>query len=435
MQYPITTDKIKLLVYVVLAEEQKEGLQMNKRRLLCVFLVMVTAFILHGCLNVSDETTEAATGKEPVSTTEITTELPTEEERIEEQITTILNGMTLEEKVYQMFIITPEALTGYKTVTAAGDATKEALKKYPVGGLIYFAKNLLNEEQTTEMLSNTQTYAEEITGLPIFLCVDEEGGRVARIGNNTGFDVPKVAAMQNIDSEKAAYEAGATIGKYLSEFGFNLNFAPDTDVITNPLNSVIGGRSFGTDPVIVTKYGMAYSNGLHNYSILSTFKHFPGHGATEGDTHEGFAYTSKNYEELKKSELIPFANAGKAGVDVVMVAHISVPNIIGDNTPCTLSYKMITEILRGDLGYGGLVITDAMNMGAITEKYSSETATIMAIKAGADLILMPENFESAAKSVLAAVANDEINEARIDESVRRIIKAKLNTEQYRQIVR
>lgn len=120
---------------------------------------------------------------------------------------------------------------------------------------------------------------------------------------------------------------------------------------------------------------------------------------------------------------------------LVMVAHISVPNIIGDNTPCTLSYKMITEILRGDLEYDGLVITDAMNMGVITEKYSSETATIMAIKAGADLILMPENFESAAKSVLAAVANDEINEARIDESVRRIIKAKLNTEQYRQIVR
>ena len=427
---------------------------MNKRRLLCVFLIIVTVFISHGCLTVSDETTETATGKEPVSTTEITTEhkvvielpstsilesettfesseeettiaLPTEEELLEERITAILQNMALEEKVYQMFIITPEALTGYKTVTAAGDETKEALKKNSVGGLIYFAKNLLSAEQTTEMLSNTQNYAKEITGLPIFLCVDEEGGRVARIGNNTGFDVPKVAAMQNIDSEKAAYEAGATIGKYLSEFGFNLDFAPDTDVITNPLNSVIGDRSFGADPVIVTKYGAAYSGGLHNYGILSTFKHFPGHGATEGDTHEGFAYTSKNYEELKKSELMPFAGAKEAGVDVIMVAHISVPNIVGDNTPCTLSYRMITEILRCDLGYDGLVVTDAMNMGAITEKYSSDVATVMAIKAGADLILMPEDFESAAKSVLVAVTNGEISEARIDESIRRIVKAKI----------
>ncbi|MBE5949641.1 MAG: glycoside hydrolase family 3 protein [Lachnospiraceae bacterium] len=432
---------------------------MNKRRLLCIFLIIVTAFILHGCLTVSDETTETATGKESVSTTEITTEhkvvielsgtsilesetsfdnseqettmaLPSEEEFLEEQITAILQNMTLEEKVYQMFIITPEALTGYKTVTAAGDTTNETLKKYPVGGLIYFAKNLLNAGQTTEMLLNTQTYAKEITGLPIFLCVDEEGGGVARVGNNVGFDVPNVPAMQMITDEKAAYEAGATIGKYLNELGFNLDFAPDTDVITNQLNSVIGDRSFGEDPIIVTKYGAAYSDGLHSCNILSTFKHFPGHGATEGDTHEGFAYTSKTYEELKESELMPFASAKDTGVDVIMVAHISVPNIIGDNTPCTLSYKMITEILRGDLGYDGLVITDAMNMGAITKKYSSETATVMAVKAGTDLILMPENFESAAKSVLAAVANGEISEARIDESVRRIIRVKLNIEQY-----
>ncbi len=415
-----------------------------RKKWLYMITVILIMLALQGCVPVSGGTTETATRQESASTAETTehkviielpttsafeqettTNFPTEEELLEEQITAILNGMTLEEKVYQMFIITPEALTGYKTVTAAQDATKEALEKYPVGGLIYFAKNLLNAEQTTEMLTNTQNYAKEITGLPIFLCVDEEGGRVARIGNNAGFDVPKVAAMQTIDSEKAAYEAGTTIGKYLSTLGFNLDFAPDTDVLTNPQNSVIGDRSFGADPVIVTKYGTAYLNGLHNHNILGTFKHFPGHGATEGDTHEGFAYTNKTYEELKNLELVPFAKAGEAGADVVMVAHISVPNITGDNTPCTLSYKMITEILRGDLGYDGLVVTDAMNMGAITEKYSSDTATVMAIKAGADIILMPEDFESAVKSVLNAVVNGDITEARIDESVRRIIRAKI----------
>ncbi len=261
--------------------------------------------------------------------------------------------------------------------------------------------------------------------MPLFTCIDEEGGRVARIGNNSGFSVEDVGAMYYLNSKEEAYQAGATIGAYLSNLGFNFDFAPDADVLSNPRNNVIGDRSFGEDPGIVKERSVAYSDGLHSANVLSTFKHFPGHGATEGDTHAGFAYTNKSYEELKQEDLVPFAAAGAAGVDAIMVAHISPPNVIGDNTPCTLSKKVITDILRGDLGYEGLVVTDALNMGAISQHYSSGEAAVMAVEAGVDLLLMPKNFESAVKGIKTAVQDGRITEARLDASMRRIIRAKL----------
>ena len=144
--------------------------------------------------------------------------------------------------------------------------------------------------------------------------------------------------------------------------GFNVEFAPDADVLTNSANSVIGDRSFGTEPNFVAECAASYSDGLHGAGVLSTFKHFPGHGATADDTHQGFAYTNKTLTELKENELIPFMKAQDEGVDFIMISHISVPNILGDNTPCTLSEYMISEVLRGDLGYQGIIITDAMNM-------------------------------------------------------------------------
>lgn len=337
----------------------------------------------------------------------------------------ILNSMSLEQKIYQMFIVTPEALTDGDNVTTADEATRAKLAECPVGGIVYFSGNLIDAAQTREMLRYTQEAAADIEGIPLFLCVDEEGGRVARIGNNKGFDVVKVGPMGNIKSEKGAYKAGKKIGAYLKELGFNLDFAPDADVLTNQNNTVIGDRSFGEDARTVLCYAGAYSDGLHANGILSTFKHFPGHGATEADTHEGFAYTDKTYEELLTAELVPFAGASEAGIDLIMISHISVPNVTGDDIPCSLSHRMVTEILRGDLKYDGILVTDAMNMGAIVEKYTSGEAAIAAINAGVDMILMPQDFHQAAADVLAAVERGEISEERIDASVRRILAVKL----------
>ena len=347
------------------------------------------------------------------------------EEQMLEEVEEILAGMTLEEKVYQLFIITPEALTGSNTVTAAGETTRKSLENYPVGGLVYFSKNLKDPAQTKKMLQNVMAFSYEVEGLPLFTCIDEEGGRVARIGSNPAFGVEKIGCMQEVEDEKEAYEAGETIGTYLSRLGFNFDFAPDADVLTNKSNKAIGDRSFGSDSDRVVKMAAAFSDGLHSQNVLSSFKHFPGHGAVQGDTHDGFAYTDKTYEELLKSELKPFMAAGSLGVDAVMAAHISVPEITGEDTPCTLSEKMITDVLRRDLGFEGLIITDALDMGAITQNYTSRQAAVLAFRAGVYMLLMPRDFKQASEGILEAVEKGEISEERIDESLRRIIKVKL----------
>ena len=289
--------------------------------------------------------------------------------------------------------------------------------------------NLVSESQTRKMLGNVQEYAQEITGLPVFLSVDEEGGTVARVANNDGFSVEDVGDMADIgasgDAGKA-YEVGETIGTYLSGLGFNLDFAPDADVLTNPDNAVIGVRSFGSDSQLVSDMVLAEMDGLADAGVLSCVKHFPGHGGTAGDTHEGYAYTDKTLDQLKAAELVPFAAAVEAEVPFVMVSHISVPQVIGDNTPSSLSETMVSEVLRDQLGYDGIVITDALNMGAIAEKYSSSEAAVRALSAGVDMLLMPADFESAYNGVLQAVEDGTLSEARIDDSVRRILRVKLS---------
>ncbi|MGE5422807.1 MAG: glycoside hydrolase family 3 protein [Ignavibacteriales bacterium] len=351
------------------------------------------------------------------------------DETLEQRIHQKLSAMTLQQKVAQIFVITPEALTGYKTITAAGEVTSNALKSYPVGGLVYFGANLVTPDQLKTMTRNTQQYAEKIEGMPLFLGIDEEGGSVARIGNNRKFRVKKYSNMAFIGAAKdfnKAYEVGDTIGGYLHEYGVNLDFAPDADVLTNSNNTVIGNRSFGTDADLVAKMALETAQGLARNQVLSCFKHFPGHGATEGDTHEGYAYTNKTLNELKNSELVPFQAAADNHIPFIMVSHISVPNVIGNNTPSTLSKVMITDILRNQMGYDGIIITDAMNMGAIVNNYSNKEAVIQAIEAGADMVLMPQNFEEAYQGVLDAIADGTISEQRINESLERILRVKLN---------
>ena len=340
----------------------------------------------------------------------------------------VLDSMTLEEKVAQLFMITPEALTGTDTVTAFGSTSQSCYDLRPVGGIIYFSKNLQNPDQTGQMLENAQNYAMSRNGIPLFLGVDEEGGRVLRIGSNAAFGVEKVGAMQEITAqggEAAVLEAAETIGSYLSELGFNLDFAPVADVLTNPDNTAIGDRAFSSDPEVVAQMAGAYAKGLKAHNVMAVYKHFPGHGDTLEDTHEGYAYSNKTVDELSSQELIPFSDGAEGAADMIMAAHISLPKITGDDTPASLSRAVVTDILRKKIGYDGVVITDSLGMGAISEHYSSEQSAVLAIKAGCDMILMPADFESAYQSILAAVKNGEISQERINESVYRILKLKL----------
>lgn len=360
-------------------------------------------------------------------------EMPSEEELLQAKISEMLTDMTLEEKAAQMFMITPEALTGTGQVLEAGDVTRAAIDKYPVGGLIYFTQNLQDPGQVRSMTGNVQKFAEERTGLPMLLSVDEEGGTVTRFGGNPSFDYDPSADMAGIGASgdpQQAYALGEKIGKFLSSLGFNMDNAPDADVLTNPANTVVKDRSFGSDCDTVSEMALAELEGLEDQGVKGLLKHFPGHGATTADTHEGYAYTDATLEEMKSNELVPFADGIEAGVDIIMVGHISCPQVTGNEEPASLSEKMITGVLREDMGFDGVVITDAMNMGAIAENYSPAEAAVKAVLAGVDMILMPEDFQQAYTGVLNAVKSGKITQERIDASVTRIIGLKLEMSGY-----
>ncbi len=343
-----------------------------------------------------------------------------EEDYMGELVDAILSEMPLEDKVAGMFIVTPEALTGYSTVTQAGDVTQEALNKYAVGGLIYFAKNIEDEEQLKALLSGT----ESMSRYPIFLGVDEEGGTVSRVaGSGIGvIQVGDMAAIGESGDTSQAYEAGLTIGAYLKDMGFNLDFAPVADVAAAG-EGELGDRVFGSDPALVSEMVANLVDGLEGTGVSSCLKHFPGIGDVEGDTHDGKVETAKTLDEMRASDFPTFQAGIDAGADFVMVSHVTAGAVDEASVPCSMS-ETIMNVLRDELGFEGVIITDALDMGAITEYYTSGEAAVQAIAAGADMLLMPENFQEAYEGVLAAVKDGTIPEERINESLERIYRIK-----------
>lgn len=421
---------------------KKRNLQISDRKNHCLkkgkyflslsLMLCLTAGLLAGC-GTKEKELEGSIGSADSITEQ---EKPmSEEEALAKKVQEKLSEMTLEQKAAQMFIITPESLTGVGTAVQAGEQTKSCLEKYPVGGIIYMGANVKDPEQISQMLGNTMQYSQEITGLPIFLSVDEEGGTVARVASNSAFDVTDVGNMSDIgatgDAQKA-YEAGRTIGAYLHQLGFNLDFAPVADVLTNSENQVVKKRSFGSDAELVSQMVEQEVKGLEEENVLACIKHFPGHGATGGDTHKGTVVISKTLEELKQAELIPFEHQIEAGISFVMVGHFSVPNITGDDTPCSLSPAIVTDLLRDELGYDGIIITDGLDMEAVSDRYSSGEAAVLAVEAGVDMLLMPADFKSAYEGLLAAVKDGRISEERMDESVTRILKVKMQMDSYQE---
>lgn len=338
-----------------------------------------------------------------------------------------ISNMSLEEKVAQLFIITPEALTGVDSVTMAGDYTRSSFNNYPVGGIVYFENNIQSESQLYEMASAMQLISMERIQLPVFLCTDEEGGSVNRITGRGVADVPYIPSMYEIGTmgdPKEAYNIGFTIGSYLKRMGINVDFAPVADIYSNPENTVIGTRSFGGSPELVSEMVGNEVLGMKSVNMKATLKHFPGHGDTAADSHSGMAMSYKTLDELRMFELRPFKAGIEAGTDFIMLGHITFPNIINDGIPASLSKWCVTDLLRNELGYEGIIITDALNMGAVSNYYSSGDAAIMAIRAGVDMLLMPADFYSAYNAIVLAVQTGEISEERIDESLERILRVK-----------
>lgn len=390
-----------------------------------LLLSLLLALLLAGC---------AADAPEPVQTTAppsepvVTATAPTEPEVTETTappscVDTLMAGMTLRQKVGQLFIVTPEALDpgALTDITVWSDAMQETLADYSVGGVILFARNITGPEQVTAFNAALQN----ASAIPLFLCVDEEGGAVARLANNRAFDLPRyksAAAVGSSGDSADALEMGRTIGGYLSEYGFNLDFAPVADVNTNPANPVIGSRAFSSDAATAAEMADAMAQGLREMGIIPVFKHFPGHGDTAQDSHQELAVSYKTMDELCQCEWLPFLRAGST--DCIMVGHIALPGVTGDLTPATLSPEIVTGILKQDLDFGGLVITDSLSMEAITDSLSPGEAALAALNAGCDILLMPEDLPEAYNAVFAAVKRGEISADRLDAAVRRILELK-----------
>lgn len=339
-----------------------------------------------------------------------------------------LESMTLEQKVAQLFVVTPEQLTGVSQAVVAGSATQRALDDIPVGGLCYFAQNITGSQQLRDLLANTCDIASRSgVGIAPFLTVDEEGGMVARVANSGYFDVESFSNMAEVgttgDETKSAY-VGTTIGTYLHEIGFNVDFAPIADVLTNPCNEVIGPRAFSSDPGVVAQMVSAEVAAMLETGTMPCIKHFPGHGDTAGDSHTGAVVSKRTADEIRACEYKPFQAGIEAGCPFVMVGHIETPGLAADGLPASLSKTMITDELRGRLGFEGVVISDSFVMGAITQRYAPGDVAVRFIQAGGDMILMPENLQEAYRGVLAAVDGGAIGESRIDESVERILEVK-----------
>ncbi len=361
----------------------------------------------------------------------VVVDLPAEEPETTPAPGTTLTAedLTLEEKVGQLFIIRPDSLdlslsqeeindAKADGVTALTDAMRETLQKYPVGGVCQFGKNIESPDQ----IKAFNALLQEASDIPLLITVDEEGGAVARLANHEAFTLPQFESAAAIGAAGAEYAgiAGSTIGSYLHEYGFNMDFAPVADVNTNPDNPIIGTRAFSSDPAVASDCAVAMAKGLAGEGILPTFKHFPGHGDTAEDSHTGLAYSYRTAEELAACELIPFEAAAGAGPHAVMVGHIVVPELTGD-VPATLSAAAIALVPDAE---NTLIVTDSLAMGAITDSYTPGEAAVQALQAGCDVLLMPNGLADAYDAVLAAVQSGTLSEERLDQSVNKILRIK-----------
>lgn len=364
----------------------------------------------------ADVTESGTTTEEQTADSQETTEV-TEEEK-PSLVDETLAGMTLHEKVCQMMFVTPEELTGEDGVTVAGDATRQALENYPVGGIVYFAKNLESQDQVKEMIDNSQ----KDSSIGLFVATDEEGGVVNRLMDTVGTTYIGSMYYYKDDGDETAYENAYTIANDMSALGFNLDFAPVADVWSNPDNTVIGERAYSDDYAQAAELVGNVVKGFNDGGVMCTLKHFPGHGDTAEDSHYSSAYVHRTKEEIMADEMQPFRSGIEAGAEFVMVGHLIVPDI--DEVPATLSYKIATGILRDELKFEGVAITDSFEMESIADNYSVDDAVVMSVKAGMDMILQPKDMASAVNSIEQAVADGELSEDRIDESVRRILTLK-----------
>ena len=381
---------------------------MLKKRFLLLFLV----FLLTGCGYKKDNEINNSITNDEKENINGTDEIMREEK---EPIDYKINSMTLDEKIGQMII------TGFNG-SEYNDDMDRLINEYKVGGVILFARNI---EDSNQMIDLTRALQENNNNLPLFISIDEEGGRVSRLPDDVE-KFPSAFTIGLINDQQIAYENGKEIGYTLKRLGINLDYAPVLDIYSNENNTVIGDRAFSKEESIVSTMGIATMEGIEDADIIPVVKHFPGHGDTEVDSHYGLPIVYKTLEELRNFEFIPFVKAIESGCDVIMVSHI-ILNEVDSINPASLSKIVISDLLRKDMGFDKVVIIDDMSMGAITSIMSIEEACIKSIEAGCDILLLGnayEEIEQVINSIKLKLYNGEISEEQINKSVKRILELK-----------
>ena len=381
---------------------------MLKKRFLLLFLV----FLLTGCGYKKDNEINNSITNDEKENINGTDEIMREEK---EPIDDKINSMTLDEKIGQMII------TGFNG-SEYNDDMDRLINEYKVGGVILFARNI---EDSNQMIELTRALQENNNNIPLFISIDEEGGRVSRLPDDVE-KFPSAFTIGLINNQQTAYENGKEIGYTLKRLGINLDYAPVLDIYSNENNTVIGDRAFSKEESIVSTMGIATMEGIEDADIIPVVKHFPGHGDTEVDSHYGLPIVYKTLEELRNFEFIPFVKAIESGCDVIMVSHI-ILNEVDSSNPASLSKIVISDLLRKDLEFDKVVITDDMSMGAITSIMSIEEACIKSIEAGCDILLLGnayEEIEQVIDSIKLKIYNGEISEEHINKSVNRILELK-----------
>lgn len=363
------------------------------KRIFCLSLAFLFLFSFSSC--------KKETGEKPVSYPSAPEEKP---DPVEEKVELLLGEMTVEEKISQMLIVEAK--------------NTDTLPSPVPGGIILFEENFSSYSKTYDFINGLK----EQSSHPLIVSVDQEGGSVQRLKglySPKATNIPYMYSLGKTEDTALAFETGRVMAEEMAALGINLTFAPVLDIYSNSKNKVIGKRSFGKDPITVSNMAISLGQGLEANGVMPVYKHFPGHGDTATDSHVALPVINKTKAELYNEELIPFKNAVENGAKIIMVGHIALPKLTGGNTPATLSKEIITDLLITEMGYTGLVVTDALNMGALTKNYRDEEIYKMAVEAGVDLLLMPEDPQLAIE-----VIKESFSEERIDASVKKILMFK-----------
>lgn len=335
----------------------------------------------------------------------------TNELTLDEKIESIMENMTIEEKIAQMLII-------YYPSDKVDDSLMDLLKNTPPGGFIIGNSNITTYDKTLQYINDLKKYS----NIPLIISINEEGGTIQQLSylqDISPINIPGMYYVGKTNNTKLAYNVGKILAQKLRTLGINVIYAPVVDINSNPNNIRLGIRSFGADSKLVSKMALSLTEGLENNGVIATIKHFPGHGDTIINSNSPFPIVNKTYNQIENEELVPFEDAIKHNVKLIMVAHIALPNLTGNNTPASLSKEIITDLLKTKMDYKGLIITDSLTRNNLINTYTEEQIYTMAINAGNDLLLMPKDYKTAIMYI-----KKNITEERIDESVKKILKFK-----------